>query len=114
MVAVDSRVVPRPADMRVLSILARGRGLLCWVFAPLQNILGLAWPPDKISFANVGREAAMLTYRAYIWNQTGHFLRSHNFQGTSDGQALLWGCHCVDGHDVELWEGERLVRHVNH
>lgn len=52
----------------------------------------------------------MPTYRAYILGPDGHFLRAHNFEAVSDDDALLRAEVFVDGHDVELWEGETLLR----
>jgi hypothetical protein len=48
-------------------------------------------------------------YRAYIIDPDGHILRSNGFAATSDDAAFEYARRFVDGHDVELWSGARLV-----
>jgi hypothetical protein len=48
-------------------------------------------------------------YRAYIVGREGHFLWSKEFVAENDDDALEYARRLVDGHDVELWSGERLV-----
>jgi hypothetical protein len=59
----------------------------------------------------------MPDYRAYILGGEGHrfvrvaeFLRDH----ADDAAALLAAKQLIDGHDVELWDGGRLVARLNH
>lgn len=52
----------------------------------------------------------MPTYRALILGADGHFLRAHNFEAASNEFALMRAELLVDGHDVELWEGETLLK----
>ena len=40
----------------------------------------------------------------------GHFLRAHNFDAYDELEALDKAQGFVDGHDVELWKGETLVK----
>jgi len=51
----------------------------------------------------------MTTYRAFVIGPDGHFLRAHNFDAYDEREALEKAQGYVDGHDVELWEGERLI-----
>jgi hypothetical protein len=48
-------------------------------------------------------------YRAYIIGRDGHFLCSKEFVAEHGDDALEHARRLVDGHDVELWSGERLV-----
>jgi hypothetical protein len=59
----------------------------------------------------------MPDYRAYILGGEGHrfaivaeFPRDH----ADDSTALLAAKQLVDGHDVELWDGGRLVARFDH
>jgi hypothetical protein len=59
----------------------------------------------------------MPDYRAYILGGEGHrfaivteFPRNH----ADDSTALLAAKQLVDGHDVELWDGGRLVARFDH
>jgi hypothetical protein len=59
----------------------------------------------------------MPDYRAYILGGEGHrfaivaeFPRNH----ADDSTALLAAKQLVDGHDVELWNGGRLVARFDH
>ena len=52
----------------------------------------------------------MPTYRALVFGPDGHFLRAHNFEAASNDFALMRAELLVDGHDVELWEGESLLK----
>jgi hypothetical protein len=48
-------------------------------------------------------------YRAYIVALDGHFMKSHEFFAEAGDAALEYARQFVDGHDVELWAGGRLV-----
>jgi hypothetical protein len=59
----------------------------------------------------------MPDYRAYILGGEGHrfaivaeFPRDH----ADDSTALLAAKKLIDGHDVELWDGGRLVARLDH
>lgn len=54
----------------------------------------------------------MPTYRAYVLGPDGHFLRAHNFEAVGNDDAVQRAELLVDGHDVELWEGESLVKRL--
>ena len=59
----------------------------------------------------------MPDYRAYILGGKGHrFLRVADFSKdhADDATALLAAKQLIDGHDVELWDGGRLVARLDH
>jgi hypothetical protein len=51
----------------------------------------------------------MPDYRAYIIGIDGHFVDFEPLVCTDDAEATEKAKRLVDGHDVELWEGARLV-----
>ena len=48
-------------------------------------------------------------YRAYIVGEDGHIATFRAFVCDSDADATVWAEQLVDGHDVELWSGDRMV-----
>jgi hypothetical protein len=59
----------------------------------------------------------MPDYRAYILGEEGHrFVRVAEFSKdhADDATALLAAKKLIDGHDVELWDGVRLVARLDH
>jgi hypothetical protein len=48
-------------------------------------------------------------YRACVIGPDGHFLGSHGFTAATDDAAFEHARQFVDGHDLELWSGARLV-----
>jgi hypothetical protein len=59
----------------------------------------------------------MPDYRAYILGGEGHrFLRVAEFSRdhADDATALRAAKNLLDGHDVEVWDGGRLVARLNH
>jgi hypothetical protein len=51
----------------------------------------------------------MTEYRAYFVGGDGHFVSFRAFVCEGDADAAVWASQLVDGHDVELWSGERFV-----
>ena len=51
----------------------------------------------------------MAEYRAYTVGIDGHFIRFEPLVCRDDGEAVAKATRLVDGHDVELWSGERFV-----
>jgi hypothetical protein len=45
--------------------------------------------------------AEVSEYRAYVIGEDGHI-------------ATVWAKQLVDGHDVELWSGDRFVIRIDH
>jgi hypothetical protein len=59
----------------------------------------------------------MPDYRVYILGREGHgFLRVTDFSSdhVDDATALCAAKKLVDGQDVELWDGGRLVARIDH
>ena len=55
----------------------------------------------------------MSEYRAYLIGHDGHFASSRSFVCGNDADATVWAKHLFDGHDVELWSGDRFVIRLN-
>jgi len=51
----------------------------------------------------------MPNYRAYIIGRDGHFQSGVNLHCEDDATAVESAKQLVDGHDVELWQGDRMV-----
>jgi hypothetical protein len=51
----------------------------------------------------------MAYYRAYIIGLDGHFLEAVNLDCANDAAAIESGKQFVDGHDVEVWQEDRMV-----
>lgn len=56
----------------------------------------------------------MPEYRAYIVGSDGHFVDFEPLVCTDDAEATEKAKRLVNGHDVELWEGGRLVVVLQH
>jgi hypothetical protein len=48
-------------------------------------------------------------YRAYIIGQDGHFIEAINLDCADDAAAVDSAKQLVNGHDVELWQQDRMV-----
>jgi len=48
-------------------------------------------------------------YRAFTIGDDGHITSSRAFVCESDEDATVWAKQLIDGHDIELWSGERFV-----
>jgi hypothetical protein len=55
----------------------------------------------------------MAEYRAYVVGDDGHFVNCEGFVATDDGEAVAKAKRLVDGHDIELWSGERFVKRLS-
>jgi hypothetical protein len=51
----------------------------------------------------------MTYYHAYIIGQDGHFKEAINLDCADDTTAVESAKQLVNGHDVELWQRDRLV-----
>jgi hypothetical protein len=56
----------------------------------------------------------MIEYRAYTVGDDGHFVGCRAFTSSNDADATVWAKQLIDGHDIELWSGERLVVRLTH
>jgi hypothetical protein len=57
---------------------------------------------------------AMPEYRAFLVGRDGHFSGCEEIVCDDDAQAVKNAERLVDGHDVELWNGPRLVIVLQH
>jgi hypothetical protein len=53
-------------------------------------------------------------YRAFIVGADEHFVGCEPLVCPSDDLAIEWAKRLVDGHDVELWSGDRMVARLKH
>jgi hypothetical protein len=53
-------------------------------------------------------------YRAYVVGDDGHFASFRAFRCADDSEAITSAKQLVDGHDVELWSGERFILRIDH
>jgi hypothetical protein len=53
-------------------------------------------------------------YRAYTVGSDGHFIGYEPLICDDDAEAVERAKRLVDGHDVELWSGPRLVIRLGH
>jgi hypothetical protein len=51
----------------------------------------------------------MLEYRAYIVGHDGHLIGCEPLVCPDDADAIEKAKRLVDGHDVELWQRDRLI-----
>jgi hypothetical protein len=56
----------------------------------------------------------MAGYRAYIIGIDGRFLRAIEIVCRDDETAKEYAKQLVDGHDVELWQGDRKIEAFRH
>jgi hypothetical protein len=56
----------------------------------------------------------MAEYRAYTVDLDGHFISFEPLVCHDDTEAITKAQRMVDGHDVELWSGERFVIRLDH
>jgi hypothetical protein len=51
----------------------------------------------------------MAEYRAYTVGRDGHFIGFKALACANDAEATEIAKRLVNGHDIELWSGDRLV-----
>ncbi len=56
----------------------------------------------------------MAEYRAFLVGSDGHFTGFEGFVCADDTEATEKAKRLVDGHDIELWSGARLVVVLRH
>ena len=56
----------------------------------------------------------MNEYRAFTLGHDGHVTASRAFRCADDSEAIVWAKQLLDGHDIELWSGERFVVKLEH
>jgi hypothetical protein len=57
---------------------------------------------------------AMPEYRAYVVGDDDHFVGFEPMTCRDDAEAITRARRLVDGHDIELWSGDRLVTRLRH
>ncbi len=56
----------------------------------------------------------MAEYRAYIIETDGRFMRAIELVCPDGEKAIEYARQLMDGHDVELWQGDRRIDRFNH
>ena len=56
-----------------------------------------------------GRKTGMADYRAYTVGSDGHFIDYQGFACDNDADATERARQLANGHDIELWSGERFI-----
>jgi hypothetical protein len=56
----------------------------------------------------------MAEYRAYLIGTDGRFLRAVELVCPNEDTAKEYARQLVDGHDVELWQGDRKIESFKH
>jgi hypothetical protein len=51
----------------------------------------------------------MQHYRVYVIGQDGHFIKSIDLSCADDSAAVESAKQLIDGHDLELWQGDRRI-----
>jgi hypothetical protein len=62
-----------------------------------------------VSRAVGGWVAGMAEYRVFPVGLDGHFVGSRALTCANDAEAIEQAVRLADGHDVELWSGDRFV-----
>jgi hypothetical protein len=55
----------------------------------------------------------MAEYRAYLVGNDEHFVAFRALVCDGDAEATVWAKQLANGHDIELWSGERFVVRLN-
>lgn len=58
-------------------------------------------------------EHRILQYRAYVIGSDGHFIDAKDIPCEDDETATAAAKQLVDGHEIELWHGNRKVAAFN-
>jgi len=53
-------------------------------------------------------------YQVYTMGGDGHFLKKTQLERANDGAAVQSAKQYIDGHDIELWQGDRKVAGFEH
>jgi hypothetical protein len=67
-----------------------------------------------VNSAGLSQATECPEYRAYLIGEDGHFKRCRAFVCDNDADATVWAKQFVDGRDIELWNGARLVSKIGH
>lgn len=69
---------------------------------------------SSVALPPASRELHVAEYRAYLVGSDGHFVGFEPLICADDTEATARAKSLVDGHDVELWAGSRLVVVLQH
>jgi hypothetical protein len=50
-----------------------------------------------------------IVFRAYVFDEKDHIIKAHVIEAETDYDAFAQAQVLIDGHDVEVWDGARLV-----
>jgi hypothetical protein len=59
------------------------------------------------------RQNPVTEYRAYLLGSDDRFISCRVYVCDNDSDAIVWAKQLLDGHDMELWSGPRLVKRLN-
>jgi hypothetical protein len=65
-----------------------------------------------VDFSGLG-VSEVTKYRAYVMGEDGFIAHLRAFICGNDADATVWAKQLGDGHDIELWSGDRLVIRLN-
>jgi hypothetical protein len=51
----------------------------------------------------------MTDYRVYVIGTDGHFVKAVELDRASDSAAIETAEQFIDGHDLEVWQGDRFI-----
>jgi hypothetical protein len=51
----------------------------------------------------------MSEYRVYVNGRDGHFINAIMLDCADDKAAIESAKQLINGHDIELWQGERII-----
>jgi hypothetical protein len=57
--------------------------------------------------------AQMTDYRVYVIGDDGHFVRAILLDCPDDNAAIESAKRFVDGHDIELWQRDRIIAQLD-
>jgi hypothetical protein len=58
--------------------------------------------------------AQVTEYRVFVFDKDNHIASFRSFVCGSDADGVVWAKQLADGHDVELWSGDRFVIRLDH
>lgn len=56
----------------------------------------------------------MREYRVYVLDPEDHVKRRHDFTAVDDADAMKQAHQSLDGHDLEIWNLDRVVGRLSH
>jgi hypothetical protein len=51
----------------------------------------------------------MTDYRVYVIGLDGHFVKAVELDRANDSAAIETAEQFIDGHDLEVWQGDRFI-----